>query len=75
MDDDLEFEDGQETMPETQTFSLTDVPTITHSFDHIVGNQLMCSSHDTCTSVTVSPTVVLEMNEKGEMQLVDKAVR
>jgi hypothetical protein len=60
---------------EAQTFDLGALPTITHSFDHIVGNQLMCSAHDMCTSVTVSPTAVLEPNEKGELVLVEKAVR
>jgi len=72
---DNEPEPTEDELPETQTIDLSQLPTTTHNFDHIVGNQLMCSLHDTCTSITVSPTAVLEPNEKGELQLVEKGIK
>jgi len=58
----------------TETIDIGAVSPVDHTFDHIVGNQLMCSLHEYCVSITVSPTAVLEPNEEGELVLVDKAV-
>lgn len=60
---------------DAQLFDLSKLPTVTHKFDHIIGNQLMCSLHDACTSITISPTAVLEPNSKGELVLVEKLAR
>lgn len=60
---------------DAQLFDMSNLPAIHHKFDHIIGNQLMCSVHDTCTSITISPTAVFEPNAKGDLVLVEKLVR
>ena len=64
--------DDLEVLPEQQTYDVSSFTPVAHKFDHIIGNQLMCSLHDACTSITVSPTAVLEPDNRGELQLVEK---
>lgn len=71
MDDQPENEVQEEA---THHFDLSSITPVEHKFDHIIGNQLMCGLHDQCTSITISPTAVLESNAQGELMLVEKAV-
>jgi hypothetical protein len=61
------------TPPAPQTVDLSQHIPITHSFDHIVGNQLLCSLHETCGAIFIKPTEVLEHNQQGDFVLVDRA--
>ncbi len=71
MDDQEIAEKEFEVAPEL--IDLGAVSPVDHKFDYIVGNQLMCSLHGYCVSITISPTAVLEANEGGELVLVEKA--
>ncbi len=55
-------------------YDMTDSTPVAHRFDRIIGNQLMCSMHNSsCPSLTIKPTEVLEYDSKGQLVLVDKA--
>ena len=59
-----------------QTFDLSQLQPVNHTFGKIIGNELLCTQHNApdCPSLIVSPTVVIEEHE-GVLQLVDKAPR
>lgn len=67
--------DKEEEIVNEQVFDLSNLTPIDHVFEHIVGNQLICTLHNSqnCPSITVKPTEVLEFDEDGRLQLVDKA--
>jgi hypothetical protein len=67
---------GEDINQPMQTVDLSAVTPPEHSFDHIVGNQLLCSRHnDACTAVYVRPTQVLVKGDDGQFQLIDMAPR
>lgn len=67
------MDDQEPELVAPQLVNMSDVVAPQHTFNRIIGNQLMCSTHTTCTSITIKPTEVLEPNENGELVLVDKA--
>ena len=73
MDDEVELEEEQQPV---QSFDLSKLQPVNHTFGKIVGNELMCTQHNApdCPSVIVSPSVVIE-EHGGVLQLVDKAPR
>lgn len=77
MDEELLDEPEQEQQPTVETFDLSNVTPVNHTFERIVGNQLVCTEHNSldCPSITVKPTQVLEFDKEGRLQLVDKAPR
>lgn len=65
--------DTEEVLEQPILTDLSAVEHTAHTYDHIVGNELHCSTHQTCTVIRVKPTEVLEKGADGTLQLVDKA--
>lgn len=59
---------------EKQTYDMSQEAPIKHRFEKIIGNELHCILHSTCTVIRIKPTEVLEKDADGNLQLVDKAV-
>lgn len=55
-----------------QTYDMSASEPQEHKFEHIVGNQLQCVLHENCVGMFIKPWQVLERNDKGELELVDK---
>lgn len=72
----MDDEQEEEILQSVQSFDLSKLQPVNHTFGKIVGNELMCTQHNApdCPSLIVSPSVVIEEHE-GVLQLVDKAPR
>ena len=72
----MDDEQEEEIRQSVQSFDLSKLQPVNHTFGKIVGNELMCTQHNApdCPSLIVSPSVVIEEHE-GVLQLVDKAPR
>jgi hypothetical protein len=68
-------DESEDVLTDTQLYDLSKELPVTHSFDHIVGNELRCSLHHTCAVIHIKPTEVLEKGDDGQLVLVDKAPR
>lgn len=58
----------------TEYVDMAAVTPTAHRFEQIVGNELRCTLHGdgNCPVLFIKPTEVLEGNEAGELELVDK---
>ena len=72
----MDDEQEEEILQSVQSFDLSKLQPVNHTFGKIVGNELMCTQHNApdCPSLIVSPSVVIEEHD-GVLQLVDKAPR
>lgn len=58
---------------EPELYDMGSVTPTEHRHDYIVGNELRCTLHDgKCPTIHVKPTMVLERNAEGVLELVDK---
>lgn len=56
----------------TQFYDIAAEQALEHKYTRIIGNELRCEEHDgLCTVIRIKPTQALEMDEHGELQLVD----
>ena len=65
--------DNEEPVINEHEYDMRNSVPVEHRFDFIRGNQLLCTLHGNCVSLTIKPTEVLEPDERGVLHLVDKA--